>query len=254
MAEPGAVGLTQPSHARRSLIILGVGALIFIVLTATQPPGDRGPMAVFFAAIILAPTLLVVLLLARGDRDSAQRARFRAAAVIGQVYAATGYNILLGSRVLLAARGDAVSLDFDDQSQLRIPLDEVLALAFGGPGTQIQSVSVVGSGVDFGPMALGSASANVKTVTNTFVHVTSTTGAFTVYTDEADPSGLEAIFADALLALRHRRDVALATHTSPPAAAGAGRLKQLERLAALRASGALSDVEYAHEKARVLGA
>lgn len=243
------------SHAKRDLIILAIAATIFIVGTQTTVEADRGLIGLMLFFVVLAPAVLTVLLLHRSDRDKALRARLTANTVSASVVACTGYDLPRSTSVLLTVRAEGVTLTYPSGPTYRVAMSDILGLAFGGPGRQVTSVSVTGYGVDLGPVGVGSAGASVQTETNTFVHVTSTRGAFTIHTADADPAELEAVFADALLVLRHRRDTAAHAVPAPRAApAGADRIAHLEKLAALRASGVLSDAEFTAEKARILSA
>lgn len=245
-------GMEPKRHGRRNAVIVGVLAIAGLWLAHASGGFDEPIVVALFLGLGLAVALLIILLLNKGERELAQESRFRAGTITGYVRASTGFAIAQGAPVAVMARAEEVCFDFGGGQTLRIPITEVLALAFGGPGTQVQSVTLSGVGIDLGLESFGVGGADVKTVTNTFVHVTSERGAVTVFTQEADPAELEAVFAEALLALRHRRDLSTRTVVSN-GPTSSSRVSDLERLAALHASGAISDDEYVSEKARILG-
>ena len=75
-------------------------------------------------------------------------------------------------------------------------------------------------------------------------------GEFPDHVTTGSPAGIAQGIAERM---REGREGRVATAGPPAAAAGDPRVSEIERLAGLHASGALTDEEFAAEKARILG-
>jgi hypothetical protein len=172
----------------------------------------------------------------------------------GTVVGGYGTALRPGAGCCLTASDEAVTVFTPDLHEMgRFPLAGLVALQLGGPGAVTTGGGFVGGGFGLKGAAEGILISSLlntlttKTEVNTLVRVTGRDAELIVHTSAATPGELELKLSPVLGRLRSRE-------VSQPAEPGRDLTSELERLARLRESGLLSDVEFAQAKAKLLGA
>jgi hypothetical protein len=133
--------------------------------------------------------------------------------------------------------------------QIEIPFDEVTAVEVGGRGEVTTGGGFIGGGFGLSGFLLGAATANVlnglttRTNVETLLRISTARGEINLFTSDLLPTDLD----NALATVR-----AHASASNPNTSGVPDVLEQLEKLGALRASGVLTEDEFAAKKAALL--
>jgi hypothetical protein len=184
--------------------------------------------------------------------------RYRAALGVEGEIVSFGCSILGGSGIDLACGQTGVAA-FDSEAfhiiinfnkRLVMPVATLTACTIGGDGTVTTDGGFIGGGFGIEGAALGIAAATLlnsiakTSTTNTLLHLTWPKGEIFLHTNRFEPEILRRALSNTFTTMAAAREQRLT--------GGADLAIQLERLAALHTSGALSADEFSVAKAKVL--
>ena len=165
-----------------------------------------------------------------------------------------GWELQPGATISLGMKDDVLMLQ--GHSSTTVPYSDLLDIEIAG-GATTRGTRIIGGGFGLSGALEGMLIAGLinsltrRTTINSFVRISSTTGEIALHHGSLLPAQLREQLAPAVHAVTLKRSQA--NNPAPQPEASPDPVAQLERLAALKAQGMLSEEEFAAAKNRLLG-
>ena len=171
---------------------------------------------------------------------------------------AIGYDIAPQEEAVLYATSQGLAIRAP-RVQAVHPLGEVIAFEIGGPGKKKHNLGLIGGGFGLEGAAKGIFAATVINSLTTFTTITTflllktTCGEVAMVNDTIPPEWMKRVFSDTLVSISRQSAAPQVVVQQPTVTSVASVAEEIERLAALHASGHLTDEEFQAAKRRLLG-